>query len=85
MKKKYLVALVLALAFISTGLLLLDSTKIEYADFSHAEHSGKLVQIKGEWLAERGSEMDASANKFSFFMKDDNGRVARCVCRRQAE
>lgn len=73
MKTKHIVALVLAVLFISIAGLSLVENKIDYADFKKAEGMGKRAQISGTWVKEKGAKYDAKSNTFSFHMKDKEG------------
>jgi cytochrome c-type biogenesis protein CcmE len=73
MKAKHIFALVVALVFVGVAAYALIDNKIDYADFSHAQGSGKRAQISGTWVKEKGAKYDAKANIFTFVMKDHKG------------
>lgn len=74
MKPKYLIGLIIIVALAMASFLMLDESSIEYADLSRAERLGKTVQVVGTWVKEDGSAYDATANVFSFHMKDEQGK-----------
>jgi len=75
MKKKHIVALVVALLFIGVAAFALIDNKIDYADFSIAQNSGKRVQVSGEWQKDLPTQYDDKAHIFTFSMKDHKGNV----------
>jgi cytochrome c-type biogenesis protein CcmE len=75
MKKKHIVALAVALLFIGVAAFALIDNKIDYADFSVAQSSGKRVQVSGEWQKDLPTKYDDGAHIFTFSMKDHKGNV----------
>lgn len=76
MKPKYIIGIVLAVAFTVVAVLSFNTSKIEYADFSAAEsHPGKTYQVIGTWVKDKPSEYNSEANIFTFAMKDEKGVV----------
>lgn len=55
------------------------NSAIGYATISEATKSGKLAYIKGYWVKEEPTETDR--NVFTFYLKDEEGNVARVVYR----
>lgn len=75
MKKKHIIALVVALLFIGVAAFALVDNKIDYSDFASAQNTGKRVQVSGSWVKENNYNYDAKSNIFSFTMKDHKGNV----------
>ena len=75
MKKKHIVALVVAVLFIGIAAFALVDNKIDYSDFTQAKNSGKRVQVSGEWQKDLPTKYDESSRTFTFSMKDHNGNV----------
>ncbi|SRR5581483_5185955 len=72
-KRKHIIALVVALAFIGIAAFALVDNKIDYSDFSKASESGRRAQVSGTYDKAKGSQYDAASNTFSFYMKDHAG------------
>ncbi|HET9135230.1 MAG TPA: cytochrome c maturation protein CcmE [Candidatus Kapabacteria bacterium] len=70
MKKKHIIALVVAALFIGVAAFALVDNKIDYSDFASAKETGKRVQVSGSWVKEKSCNYDAATNTFSFVMKD---------------
>ncbi len=75
MKKKHILALVVAILFIGAAAFALVDNKIDYADFTTAQQTGKRVQVSGTWVKEQPSNYDSKSNLFTFVMKDHKGTV----------
>jgi cytochrome c-type biogenesis protein CcmE len=73
MKKKHIIALAVAVAFIAIGAFSLIDNKIDYSDFGKALSSGRRAQVSGTYIKEKGSVYDQRTNTFSFYMKDHDG------------
>ena len=73
MKKKHIIALVVAVAFIGVGAYSLIDNKIDYSDFEKAMSSGRRAQVSGIYIKEKGAQYDEKSNTFSFYMKDRQG------------
>src|SRR2546423_199028 len=73
MKRKHIIALAIAVAFIGMGAYSLIDNKIDYSDFQKASSSGRRAQVSGSYVKEKGSHYDEKANIFSFYMKDHDG------------
>jgi cytochrome c-type biogenesis protein CcmE len=73
MKPKYIIGIVAALVLVVTAVLSVESTKIEYMDFSSANGTGRTAQIAGTWVKEKGQEYDTKTNEFRFTMRDEKG------------
>jgi cytochrome c-type biogenesis protein CcmE len=80
MKPKYIIGSLIIVIFLGIALFSLVKTEIEYADFERAkEKSGKKVQVKGQWVREKGSKYTADKNEFKFVMKDEKGEEMQVI------
>jgi cytochrome c-type biogenesis protein CcmE len=80
MKTRYIVGGIVIIGFLVIAFFSLVRTDIEYADFNKAAAKpGKKVQVKGQWIREKGTDYSADKNEFSFYMKDENGSIAKIV------
>lgn len=79
MKPRYLIGLVLIIAIAMFSFMMLDESSIEYANLDRAERLGKTVQVVGTWVKEDGSAYDATANLFTFRMRDEQGKQINVV------
>jgi cytochrome c-type biogenesis protein CcmE len=79
MKKRYLVGGIIVVLFLAVGAYSFLNTSIEYATISKAETSGKKVQVTGKWVKEMETNFDSGNNTFSFYMRDEDNRVAKVV------
>ncbi len=73
MKKKHIVALIVAALFIGVAGFALVENKIDYADFSVAQSTGKRIQVSGTLVKDMPVNYDAKSNLFTFHMKDHKG------------
>ncbi len=73
MKRKHIIALVVAVAFIGIAAFALIDNKVDYSDFEKAASSGRRTQVSGTYDKDKGAQYDANSNTFSFFMKDRAG------------
>ncbi len=73
MKRKHIIALVIAVVFIGIAAFALLDNKIDYSDFEKAASSGRRAQVSGTYEKDKGSHYDVNSNTFSFFMKDREG------------
>ena len=73
MKRKHIIALVVAVAFIGIAAFALIDNKVDYSDFDKAASNGRRAQVSGTYDKDKGSQYDANSNTFSFFMKDRAG------------
>lgn len=74
MKLKIIIAAVLVVAAVAFGANAFVETTVEYGNFSIAQAQHKKVQVKGDWLSEKGSSYDPKTNTFTFVMKDESGK-----------
>jgi cytochrome c-type biogenesis protein CcmE len=73
MKRKHIIALVVAVGFIAIAAFALVDNKIDYSDFQKAESNGRRAQVAGTFVKEKGSHYDVNSNLFTFVMKDKQG------------
>ncbi len=79
MKSRYIIGGIIVLVFLAIGGYSFLNSSVEYATLSKAEQTGKKVQVTGTWVKDMGSEFDPSRNTFSFYLKDEENRIARVV------
>lgn len=77
MKKRYVIGGVIVVAFLIIGGLSFLNSSVEYATLRKAEESGKKVQVTGKWVQEMSTNYDTKNNVFTFYMRDEEDRVAR--------
>jgi cytochrome c-type biogenesis protein CcmE len=77
MKKRYLIGGVIVVAFLIIGGLSFLNSSVEYATLGKAEQSGKKVQVTGKWVQDMSTHYDTKNNTFSFYIRDEENRVAR--------
>ena len=73
MKKRYWIGLIASIAFLLLGISVLDSSKINYGTIEAARETGKKMQVKGNWVRDKGAQYGAKRNLFTFTMKDEKG------------
>ncbi len=73
MKRKHIIALVVAVGFIAVAAYALVDNKIDYSDFGKAAADGRRAQVAGTYVKEKGSQYDVHSNVFTFVMKDKQG------------
>ncbi|MBI5645796.1 MAG: cytochrome c maturation protein CcmE [Ignavibacteriae bacterium] len=79
MKKRYIIGGLVVLIFLAVGGYSFLNSSIEYATISKAENSGKKVQVTGKWVKEMDARYDSKAHTFTFYMRDEENRVAKVV------
>ncbi len=79
MKVKIIVGAIVIVAGIVLSAVSFVQTNVEYGDFATAEQTHKMIQVKGEWVKTMDSSFDPRNAQFSFFLKDDNGRIMKVV------
>lgn len=79
MKKRYLAGGAIVFVFLIIGSLSFLNSSVEYATLSKAEQSGKKVQVTGKWVKEMETRFDTENNTFTFYMRDEEDKVARVV------
>ena len=77
MKQRYLIGGGIVVAFLIVGGLSFLNSSVEYATLSKAEESGKRVQVTGKWVQEMSTHYDTENNRFIFYMRDEDNRVAK--------
>lgn len=77
MKKRYLIGGAIVVVFLIVGGLSFLNSSVEYATLSKAEESGKKVQVTGKWVQEMSTHFDTEKNTFTFYMRDEENRVAK--------
>ena len=76
---KIIVASAVILIGVVFGALSFVESTVEYTDFGVARNAGKKVQVKGEWVKEKGSQFDAVKSQFLFYMRDHNGEEVQVI------
>jgi len=76
---KIILGSLLIVAAIVFGAMSFMESKIEYGDFTTAISSEKKIQVKGEWVQDMESNFDANKAQFTFYMKDDKGKVEKVI------
>ena len=72
MKNRYIIAAIIAAACLTVGMFVMNTSKIEYQNFTQAKNSNKTVQVIG--MPDKNSfPEDNSSNLFRFYMKDKAG------------
>ena len=79
MKTKVIIASIIIVAAIIFGAVSFIESNVEYGDIKTAMASHKKIQVKGEWVKEKGAEFDASKSQFIFYIHDDNGDEVKVV------
>ena len=79
MKPKLLAGIVVIVGGIILSVVNFVESNVEYGDFQTAEKVGKKIQVKGELDSSQDAYFDADKVEFTFYLKDDNGRVERVV------
>ena len=79
MKKRYLIGGAIIVVFLVVGGMSFLTSSVEYATISKAENSGKKVQVTGAWVKEMDSFYDTGSNTFTFYIQDDEDRIAKVV------
>lgn len=77
MKKRYMIGGAIIVAFLIIGGLSFLNSSVEYATLGKAEESGKRVQVTGTWVEDMSTHYDTENNRFTFFMRDEDDRIAR--------
>ncbi len=79
MKKRYLAGGAIVFVFLIIGGMSFLNSSVEYATLSKAEQSGKKVQVTGKWVKEMDTRFDTERNTFTFYMRDEDNKVAKVV------
>ncbi len=78
-KSKTITGVLIILVFLIIGFMSFMDSKIEYVNFAEAKERMRTVEVKGQWLKEKDSKFDGSANTFTFYMKDDFNNEMKVV------
>ena len=70
--------LVIALGLV-LGVVNFFESNVDYGDFAQAKKTQKKIQVKGEWVKERGSFFDTDKIQYTFYLKDDSGEILKVV------
>lgn len=79
MKLKVIIASVVIVLFIIFGSVSFLQSNVEYTDVTGAMQKHKKVQLKGQWIKDKGSSFDPATTQFTFFLVDDNGKECKVV------
>jgi cytochrome c-type biogenesis protein CcmE len=79
MNKKVIVGGLIVLAGIVLAAVNFIGSNVEYGDFATAKKMQKRIQVKGEWVKERGSSFDIEKIQFTFYLKDDSGKIEKVI------
>ena len=75
MKPRYIIGIIVIIAFVALAYTSFTKQKIEYSDFAYAKSQGKTFQVKGYWVKENKYKYDAEKNIMYFQMKDTTWRI----------
>jgi cytochrome c-type biogenesis protein CcmE len=79
MNKKVVIAgAIIVIGFI-LGAVNFFNSNVEYGNFADARRTMKKIQVKGEWVRDRGIDYDVEKTRFSFYLKDDSGEIRKVV------
>ena len=79
MKLKVIIASVVIVLFIIFGSVSFLQSNVEYTDVTGAMQKRKKVQLKGQWIKDKGSSFDPATTQFTFFLVDDSGKECKVV------
>jgi cytochrome c-type biogenesis protein CcmE len=79
MKLKVIIASVVIILFIIFGSVSFLQSNVEYTDVTGAMQKHKKVQLKGQWIKDKGSSFDPATTQFTFFLVDDSGKECKVV------
>jgi cytochrome c-type biogenesis protein CcmE len=79
MKLKVIIASVVIVLFIIFGSVSFLQSNVEYTDVTGAMQKHKKVQLKGQWIKDKGSSFDPATTQFTFFLVDDSGKECKVV------
>lgn len=79
MNLKVIVAGLVIVVFIGFGASTFLQNNLEYTDVTGAMQKHKKVQLKGQWLKDRGTSYNVQAGQFTFYLVDDAGKECRVV------
>jgi cytochrome c-type biogenesis protein CcmE len=76
---RVIVGVIIVVVFLVVGFMSFMDSKIEYVDFKEAQNRSRTVEVKGQWVKDKGEKFDINTNQFTFFMKDDNATEMKVV------
>ncbi len=80
MKNKYMFGGAIIVVFLGVMIFLFTQTNVQYeTSFDKVMASAKTVKATGSWIKDKNYQIDKSNNLFSFYMKDDRGKVMKVV------
>jgi len=79
MKWKVVIASVVIVLFIVFGSISFLQSNVEYTDVAGAMQKHKKVQLKGQWVKEKGSSFNSQTAQFTFYLADDSGKECKVV------
>lgn len=79
MKWKVVIASAVILLFIVFGSISFLQSNVEYTDVAGAMQMHKKVQLKGQWVREKGTSFNPQTAQFTFYLADDAGRQCKVV------
>jgi cytochrome c-type biogenesis protein CcmE len=78
-KARIITGIIIVVVFLVVGFMSFMDSKIEYVDFKEAQNRSRTVEVKGQWVKDKGEKFDVTNNTFTFNMKDDNGTEMKVV------
>ena len=80
MKTKYIFGGVIIVVFLAIMAYLFTQTNISYVnDFSRVMKTNRTVRATGSWVKEKNYTIDKQKNLFTFYIKDENGKIMKVV------
>jgi len=76
---RLITGIIIVVVFLVVGFMSFMDSKIEYVDFKEAVNRHRTVEVKGQWVKDKGEKFDVNTNTFTFYMKDDNATEMKVV------
>ena len=76
---RVIVGIVIVVVFLVVGFISFMDSKIEYVNFVEAQSRQRTVEVKGQWVKDKGDKFDVNTNQFTFYMKDDNATEMKVI------
>jgi cytochrome c-type biogenesis protein CcmE len=76
---RIIVGVIIVVVFLVVGFMSFMDSKIEYVNFKEAENRQRTVEVKGQWIKDKGEKFDVGTNQFTFYMKDDFANEMKVV------
>ncbi len=76
---RIIVGVIIVVVFLVVGFMSFMDSKIEYVNFKEAESRQRTVEVKGQWIKDKGEKFDVGTNQFTFYMKDDFANEMKVV------